>query len=388
MVEPGIRIEVKLVWLTLICVCLVTGCREPNLSTEYGKITGVTGSDSINGTSVLADMFLERGFTVKRRRKISPQINGFGTIVWFPDDYSCPSSEAVTALTQWLEQDSGRTLIYVGRDYDSRTDYLSEVLMTAPVEQKEELLRQIAEGRYIQARLSHDSDIFSFEEDTTQCEWFELERVKRRKTNILSGSLTSGVTLQTTEIELSTILRTQADEQNDWSPRTLLDADGLGFVVELNSRSNSGSRLILVSNGSFLLNFALVDQGHRQLASNLIDQCDPTGGVVFLESGTRGIEVSDTDKDHHNNWAWIAQPPLRYIVPHFLMWGILFCLVFFPIFGRPKRIKKRNTSTFRAHINAMGKLIARSDQPNRAIDKIREYQHLASGESRRNRPDQ
>ena len=84
-------------------VCLVaglTGCSSnDDLNAEYGKITGIHGSDSLNGVSVLADMFSERGFRVKRRTKISPKINQYNTIVWFPNDYSCPSEEAIEALT-------------------------------------------------------------------------------------------------------------------------------------------------------------------------------------------------------------------------------------------------------------------------------------------------
>lgn len=389
MADSTIRIDLRLLSLLTACACLLAGCRQPDLNTQYGKIAGSAGSDSLNGVAVFADMFVERGFTVKRRQKISPKINRFGTIVWFPDDYSCPSEEAILALNEWLDGDIGRTLIYVGRDYDSRTDYLSDVMESAPVEQKEELMRQIAEGRLLQTRRGDNSTFFWFDENRTKCDWFEQQPVRRQKASSLSGPLAADLTQQASDVELSTILTPAADQAEVWDSRSLLDADGQRLVVEMtNNYSDFDNPLIVVSNGSFLLNYALVNQGHRQLASNLIDQCANYEGVLFLESGPRGIEVSDSDTTNHNNWAWIAQPPLRYIVPHFLMWGILFCFVFFPIFGRPKRSKKRSTSTFRSHVNAMGKLIARSDYPNRAINKIRDYQHLVSGESKRNKQDQ
>ncbi len=49
-----------------------------------------------------ADIFAQRGFTVKRRTKISPRIEKFETIVWFPDDYSCPSEEAIDRHDQMV----------------------------------------------------------------------------------------------------------------------------------------------------------------------------------------------------------------------------------------------------------------------------------------------
>lgn len=394
MADPNIRLSHPWLCIFLICAFFVAGCRKPDLNTQYGKIAGRAGSDSVNGTSVFAEMFEESGFTVKRRQKISPRIDRFGTIVWFPNDYSCPSPEAVAALNEWLAGNAGRTLIYVGRDYDSRGDYLTEVMHDAPVEQKEELLRQKAEGTYIQVRRSEISGEFSFgqevffpESDLNECEWFEKIRVKRRKTSSLSGSLATGLVPGKAQIELSTLLSPGNDDDLG-SSETLLEADGNSFVTKLTiGASELKNSLIVVSNGSFLLNYALVNREHRRLASNLIDQCESAGGVLFLESGPRGIEVSDSDTTNHNNWAWIAQPPLRYIVPHFLLWCVLYCFVYFPIFGRPKRIKKRNTSTFRTHVNAMGKLLERSDHPDRAIDKIRDYQNLVGGESKRTKQD-
>lgn len=377
-------------------VCLVaglTGCSSnDDLNAEYGKITGIHGSDSLNGVSVLADMFSERGFRVKRRTKISPKINQYNTIVWFPNDYSCPSEEAIEALTDWLQGGYGedRTLIYVGRDYDARTDYLSAVEDLVPVEQKEEIFRRLAEARFSQDN-QEDSENFSwFDEDTTTCQWFEHKRLQRQKAKTLTGRLSSGVATTETAIELSTMLvPTQeiVDGGSRWESESWLEADGYPMVTELTDQYGEydDSKILVVSNGSIMLNYALVNVENRKIARQIIDSCDSDGDVIFLESGTRGIEVSDSDTVNHSGWAWIAQPPLSYIVPHFLMWGVLFCFVYFPIFGRSRRMKVRSVSTFRNHVDAMGKLIERSNLPNRAINKIRHYQKLVSGESKRNK---
>lgn len=384
-------------FFTLLCLQLsATGCGPKGLNTEYGKVAGRVGSDSLNGVSVLADMFAQRGFTVKRRSKISPRIEQFDSIVWFPDDYSCPSEEAIEALNAWFDNydflGSVRTLIYVGRDYDAQADYLTRVMGSAPIDQREELLRRIAEARFAQDRQADENEFFWLDEDTTTCEWFEHQPFPRQKTKSLRGPLVGDADPAKTEIEFATILvptQETIDGDGRWTSESWLEADGEGFVLRLTDLydTDNESQIFVVSNGSFLLNYALVNSENRKLAGELIDNCDPTGDVLFLESGPNGIEVSDSDTINHNTWAWIAQPPFRYIVPHFLMWGVLFCFVYFPIFGRPKILRKRNTSSFRNHVNAMGKLIGRSNLPNRAIEKIRNYQHLVSGESKRNKKD-
>ena len=62
------------------------------------------------------------------------------------------------------------------------------------------------------------------------------------------------------------------------------------------------------------------------------------------------------------------------MVPHFLMLGIFFCFVLFPIFGRAKRANiEKNPFTFRNHIKAMGKLMASSSNLGFAKDKIEKY---------------
>ncbi len=368
----------------LILVCAISaGCQqaEQELSTEYGKIAGIEGGVSINGTSVFADMFANRGFRVKRRSKISPRINRYQTLVWVPDSTSCPDPEVTDAINQWIDSDYNRTFIYVGRDYEAMSDYLRDVFEKAPTSEKEELLRRLAESD-----LEHDTgwtDYFWWKDDLPSCDWFDRVEGSRTKTSKLRGSMTELVS-DSVEIELSDMLEPTEDE-GSWVSEPLVVSDKKEFVFELTRPwgDRSDGRIIVVSNGSFLLNYALVDSENRKLAGNLIDLCDPTGDVMFLESGPGGIDVSDSDTNNHNSWSWISQAPLCHIVPHFLMWGILFCFVYFPSFGRPKYLERESTSTFRNHINALGKMMGRTGLPNRAINKIRKYQQLASGDSKR-----
>jgi len=385
MTETNLNLKIKLGIACLLLICVATGCsRRSELNTQYGKISGSQGSDSLNGVSIFAEMFKERGFEVKRRTKISPRIERYDTIVWFPDDYSCPSEEATDALNKWLDADSRRILIYVGRDYDARTDYMTAVKDSAPVEEREELLRQIAEGKYGQDDQDSNGMFAWLDSDTTSCDWFDQEKVQRQKAqDVTKFRHGDSQELSGAEIELSTVLVPNID--GNWRASEWIVADGNDFgTILTNDSFVYDGKIYVVSNGSTLLNYSLINPEHRAIATEIIDDCSAYNGVVFLESGTRGIEVSDSDTINHNTWAWIAQPPLRYIVPHFLFWGILFCFVYFPIFGRAKRAKKlKNISSFRSHINAMGKLISRSGQQEKALNRIRKYQDLVGGESKR-----
>ena len=378
--SPRLYFQSFAIWLATGCL-MITGCQmsPKDLSTEYGKINGIEGGVSINGTRVFADMFSIRGFRIKRRSKISPRINRYQTLVWFPDDHSCPRPEVTEAINAWLDQGYDRTFIYVGRDYNARADYLNDVMKQAPTAQKEELLRRLAE-----TDLEHDTgwdDQFWWKDELETCDWFDRIDRLNRKANQLSGPMAVNID-ESAEIELSDML--QPTGESDWESKPLIIAGKEEFAFKLSRPWDeySQGKIIVVSNGSFLVNYALVDSENRKLAGNLIDMCDPNGDVMFLESGRGGIKVSDSDTINHNRWSWVSEAPLRYIVPHFLMWGILFCFVFFPIFGRPKVIKPKSTSTFRNHINALGKMMGQTDLPNRAINQIRKYQKL-TGDSKR-----
>jgi hypothetical protein len=353
----------------------VASCnRNDQLVSEYGKVIGEKGGISVNGTSVLYGMFRERGFRTKRFRKISPRLNRYDTVIWFPDNYQCPSPEALDALQTWLDDGSGRTLIYVGRDFDAEIGYYQQLLEVADESDRENLVRNLAE-----AKTNQDSRIRRYVGDDTSasCDWFNIERVPYRRIENVVGELASDVDKKSASLSFSTILK-PSDEvvtNQNLAVAPLLTADGVDFVysVSVEDEDHFRNQLIVVNNGSFLLNYGLVNKQNRLLAGALIDQCQ-SADVVFLESGPAGIEISDQDIVNHNSWAWIAKPPLRYIAPHFLLWGVLFCFVFFPIFGRPRKLRTENYASFRSHISAMGKLLQKSKKPEQALEKVRDYQ--------------
>ena len=99
------------------------GCGE-QIETSYGHRSGMDGALSVNGTAVLAEMFERAGHSVYSRYWLSPGLwNRADCIVWFPDDFRPPNDKVRLWLEAWLADRSGRTLVYVGRDFDAAPCY-------------------------------------------------------------------------------------------------------------------------------------------------------------------------------------------------------------------------------------------------------------------------
>lgn len=377
MTHQTIHLRSTIQLLALSGIVFFLGCSTQNqLPTEYGQVSGRTGTTSLNGVSVFHDMFAQQGFRVKRRRKISPMIRKFQTIVWFPDSDNCPNENTIDALSEWFAKGYSRTLIYVGRDYEAQLDYLQKIFEQVPNEQKEELLRIRAESMISRKRRSTDRYGYLYRRDDLQsCKWFQILEGDQKLATDFSGPLANQIDMSKSQISIGNRIEpsNKINKNSGFEFLTLLSANGKEFVWEM-SHSQNDMRLIVVSNGSFLLNYSLVNPAHQQLAERLINRTQPKSNVLFLESGPAGIPVSESDYENRNSWAWIAEPPLRYIVPHLLMWGIIFCFVCFPIFGRPKNIFRRNLSQFRNHLRATAKLLQQTQTREDALRKISEFQ--------------
>jgi hypothetical protein len=269
------------------------GCAR-KLDTDYGQRKG-TATYSVNGTAVLADMFEAAGHDVYSWRWLSPRVQDRADcIVWFPNDFEPPSEEVREWLDDWLlggsddlfsdllEEQPGRTLIYVCRDFDAAAWYWEKVKPDAPPEQVKQVEKAAAAAQ-------NDFDVarqaIPAEQD---CQWFTVQgKSKPRQVRSLQGPWAEGIDAAEVEIELNGRIKA-AD-----TAEVLLKSDGDVLVTR---QEHNGSQLIVVANGSFLLNLPLVNQEHRKLAGRLIDQIGPPRQtVVFLESDPGGPPIRDED---------------------------------------------------------------------------------------------
>ncbi len=359
-----------------------------SLSAGYGRRSG-RGADSVNGTAVLAHMFELRGFQVRTADRLSPKLRkDVDVLVWFPNDFHPPSPKQREYLERWLAGDEGRTLVYVGRDYDSAAHYWQTVQPAAPAEQAKKMaeLKAQAEREHAAVRSVMPSKQYA--------RWFTAKGDSPPRTvKQLSGPWAIGIDSTKADIQLrgrlDVPLAADAGGKDDPPPpeetELLLigDADPLAFRVR--DFAWSEGQVIVVSNGSFLLNYPLINQEHRKLAGKLIDEC---GGynVVFLESGSTGIEILEKEPPQTGGLAMLRIWPLNAIIIHLTIFGIVYCLARSPIFGRPKTLPGENPADFGRHVSSLGQLLARTKNLSYAQSRLAQYQQQSrrgSGASHR-----
>ncbi|MEX0978303.1 MAG: hypothetical protein WDZ48_05605, partial [Pirellulales bacterium] len=319
--------------LTLLC-----GCMDQELDTYYGRHEIPALSASVNGTDVLAEMFKTAGHDVYfRRTLVTSEMEAADTIVWFPNDYAVPTAEACEWFENWLYESPGRTLVYVGRDFDAAPLYWKH--MKARVG-KDQIRGYELRELYAKSAASRPSNL---KETDLKCEWFRFEPDATRDADKLAGPWAKDIDGAKSEIQLGTKLIP------DRAGKRLLTASGDRLATQFSRRFWEGGRILLVTNGSFLLNLPLVNHEHRKLAATLIAATGDPGQVVFLESGPGGPPIDPAYADQ-SLWTLFGAWPLNVILLQLAVAGVMFCFARWPIFGRPKQPAPESTSDFARHV--------------------------------------
>ncbi len=350
---------------------LLAGCSR-DIETIYGQREGSEASTSVNGTAVLADMFTLAGHRVSSWQMLSPRLQQKADcIVWFPNDFEPPSKEVCQWLEDWLSEKPDRTLIYVGRDFNAAPWYWEHVLPDAPPEQRELIRQRLTDAKDSNNR-ARKNDI-----KTKRIDWFTLDRTRpSKKVKSLQGdpSWLEDIDASHVDIELNDRL-----QPSDNAEVLLRSGDDMLVSREL----WNDSRLIVVTNGSFLLNLPLVNHEHRKLAGKLIAEIgEPAKNVVFLESYPGGPPIRGKDPEASmptglemfNIW------PTNWILMHLAMIGVLFCFMRWPIFGRPRPSEPIGASDFGRHVEALALLLKRSGDRNFARSKMLQYRKKSEQE--------
>ncbi len=349
---------------------MLSGCEAP-VETSYGRTSQILGGQSVNGTSVLAHMFQQAGHKVHSWSVLSPAVHRADIVVWFPDRFRAPRPEARQWLTRWLSKVGGRRkLIYVGRDYDAAVPYWSRVKVLA----RDEYQKDFVSDRLLDAEQAFRSR-WSRLPSSERAGWFSLRRWgELRPVETLSGPWAQ----QIDPVRADLVLRGEMDPAGD--AEVLLESEGKPIIFR---RSVGDGQLVLVANGSFLLNMALINHEHRKLAGRLIDAVGPAGqNVLFLESGPDGVEIHTEDPgmrmktglEIFNVW------PINYVVLHLAIFGTVYCFSRFPLFGRPHNPPQPDTINFGSHIDALGELLRKSQDYDYAQQAVSRYRNLLDPE--------
>lgn len=362
------------------------GVRNETLPDGYGRRRGTDHVRSASGTSVLAEMFKAAGHRVASTSRLSPRLHESDILVWAPDDFEPPTAKQREFLEKWLGSGSGRVLVYIGRDYDAAAAYWDHVLPGAPAEDQEEIRRrrEFAKVAYKSRRAEMP--------DGEYARWFTARRDKpAKRITSLEGKWAAGIDPQQTDIVLRGRLEIPAaadkaatDPEIPAHFEPLLRSQGEMLATRVTDPAWGDGEVIVLANGSWVLNYPLVNREHRKLAARLVNECGAAEGrVTFIESGPGGPSVLDREPsgDGSSPLAFMDVWPINAIIIHLTILGIILCLARSPIFGRPRELPSEPAADFGKHVAALGALLARTKDRNYAQGRLLHYRQLAKRES-------
>jgi hypothetical protein len=380
-------------WASVALLACVCGCTAASIDTTYG-LRSDRGAGSVNGTAVLGSMFEQAGHDVTSSRRISPLLFSFDTIFWAPDDAFPPTLEQRIWLETWLQM-GNRTLIFVGRDFDAGPMYWQQAASNVgPSTALEMEQRGQATANWDRQRSGFPQQQFA--------RWFTLRKneVPRRAGRLQSAhGWLDGIDPQQVEYFVGT--RFDSPQWQDipaalgpgqasildeafWQRRT--SSDDREFYSEEDMATQNSLpgevTVLLVTNGSFLLNLPLVNHQHRRLAGRLIAACGAPGRVAFLEtdSTNRGVNFTEPEGGFSTGMEVFTVWPLGAIVMQAMLLGIAACFVLFPIFGRPRELDAERRADFGRHVEALGQLLKRSRNEILARELLQQYYRLVRHE--------
>jgi len=355
-------------WMT--AVLLVAGCAE-EIQTDYGRSRGLDAATSVNGTGVLLNLFEQAGHKVYPWRSLSPRLSERADcIVWFATSTESPSEPVRQWLEKWLSDRPERTLVLVLCDYDAEPDYWRKILPLAPDDQRDQIRARLVDAEHC-LRVLHTIAA------PLESEWFTVQELERPSKNhreaaerpadvepaMVSGTGSrrwgraarlsgrtdwlEGIYAAQAEIVVRHRLVPESKAQ------TLLKCEHGALIAR---RQWEGSQLILVANGSFLLNLPLVNHEHRKLAGKLIAEVGRAPKqVAFLEPiwGEPPIRESDPSAAPPTGLDILTVWPTNWILLHLIVAGLVFCFSRWPIFGPPSQPEFEALSDFGRHVAAM-----------------------------------
>jgi hypothetical protein len=332
-----------------------SGCSAP-LETTYGRVR----SASINGTGVLAELFREQGHTVRTAVRLSDELKQWADVIVRFAPYSGPPREdEADWYSSWLDEGSERRLIYVPRDFEAGAEYWSEVLQHLP-KNASQSQRERAEKLKKEAERPDPSPPWLKPPPVARPdEWFAVESPKPAPGPVvcktLDGPWASGVDPARASITREETLKVESET-------VLLKGDGKPLAIEW-TRPN-GSRVLVVANGSFLLNEPLTNPARQPLARRVVlwPGIDPRK-LAFVESQ---FVLGAAEQPP---WPY----PSYWVLGQLLALGLAVCLARAAWLGRPPAEPSMGEDRPAAHPEALGALLARSGRAGEARALLETY---------------
>ena len=399
--------------LALAVSLIVAGC-SPGVDTSYGR----SRSTSINGTGALAGMVRDGGHEVRAAVRLSDELSDWADVlVRFSPVPGPPPRDEAKWYADWLNHAPGRRVIYVPHDYDSAPEYWARVLEQLPKDAPSRLRERVEEARDLSK--GWDEALPSRPEKVAAAEdWFATKpfgpdpgkkpgpapaagkpkgRGKAAGSSLISytpipehvcktigGPWASGIDAGQAGIPVREVLKVDSEE-------VLLKGDGEAIAMSW-TRFND-CRVLVVANGSFLLNASLAaNPARRPLAKHVVDwagysgeEDEGTAGltvpkrVAFVE----GAFVLSGDAEGPSVFRLLGIDPFGRFAAQLLALGLVACLARAPRLGRPRTEEPSGVDRPVAHPEALGALLARTGQAREARLILESYRRWRTGPSTR-----
>ncbi len=418
--------------LAMACLSL-SGCGDllPEL-VPFGSVSTPDQYRSINGLGVHRKMWETAGAKVLTPQKLSPKLDSIDVIVLVGQTFEPPGKAARQWLEGWLARESGRTLIYFGRDFSADVYYREQTLSQLPIDEqpRAKQLLALAQSTELAERLS---DL----PESTFCDWFFVDvdqapqqhstfdgkwsselsgldghwptrsllqpprsSYKSRLPSWLKGGAKPATNINLTvdpfedaEVTRSTWTPEELDSKEAWdtafrnlpSSETLVASDsGQPLLFRLtNSKKYRGSQILIATNGAPLLNGSLVEPLHQRVGELLIEEALPAKRVALLAYDHMGLLISNIPESDARGAGleMLMLWPLSAITIPAAILGVVVCAVLLPILGRPQALPQRSVSDFGLHVEALGMMLQETRDIDFAKTAVRDYFQKVRGEA-------
>ena len=113
---------------------------------QYGSSSGIAGRTSLNGFGALRRSYEQAGYPTRDVYRLTNRVARTQVIVWTPQVSQPIAADVTNWFDRWLRR-GGRTLVYIAPDSGSETQYWEDASRLAPPDQRLEYRRRLARSR-------------------------------------------------------------------------------------------------------------------------------------------------------------------------------------------------------------------------------------------------
>jgi hypothetical protein len=361
--------------LLIFCtaIAISPGCASGGPDAEYGLSRGT----SLNGTAAFGELLRSRGSTVRAAVRLTDELAVWAKgLVRFAPYPGPPEAEEALWFTRWLDEDPDRWLIYVVRDFDSSAEYWRDV-RDGISESGDPARRAEAEEN----RVAAADWVFKLPEKPKKTgdahDWFKVEALagSPKVCTKLEGPWAEDVDAAAAAVWVHEAMARDRRAM-------LLGGDDKALVVD--KSLVGGGNILIVANGSFLLNEALVNGSRRRLAIRVAEWPQrEIQNVAFVE----GSFVLGEEEGTPSLWRLLQRlPALKWVAGQMAVAAIFAALARAPRLGRPRPDAASGSDRPAAHAEALGALLAAGRANRESHELLERYRlwrwpHAARGAS-------